>query len=125
MPFSHNWEEKGVVVTFSGVITSNEVMKANNQIIGDPRFDNLLYQIFDFGNIDKIISSDEEAKMIGIMDKSSTRWNKRIKVACITNKDYIIEMINEYAEMLKETEWDVGVFKDLDDAYSFVGKTDI
>lgn len=43
MPHKTNWEERGLLIEWSGVINATEILKSNGAIYGDRRFDEIRY----------------------------------------------------------------------------------
>jgi hypothetical protein len=122
MPYSLLWKNTGVMIIFSGVITPMEIMQGNNEICSDPRFEHIRYQLCDFLQTGKVMASEFDAKMIGAMDKSSSRWNNKIKVVCVAKDPDIIKLIEVYAKMLENTEWDVIIMDNMEEALAFVNE---
>ena len=120
MAYNLIWKKKGIIINFSGIVNSFEIVKVNSIIYGDPRFDSMEYQLCDFSNVQKGIGSEKDARMIGALDKSSSRWNRHIKVICVTKDTFAIEMIQAYASMLKDTGWEVIIVDDFDTAWNLV-----
>ena len=52
MTFNINWAKKGVYIKFRGVVSSQDLIDANNYVISNGKFDTIDYQIFDFLDID-------------------------------------------------------------------------
>jgi len=51
MAYEIIWEEKGILVKFSGTVDEQEVMTINNIMYGDKRFDAITYQIADYTDV--------------------------------------------------------------------------
>ncbi len=116
MSYSLKWEDNAVYVTYNENLTPMDVMRGNNEIYSDPRFDTLQFQICDFLKAKTLAATEHDARMIGAMDKSSTRWNNNVKVICIVKNQQLIELIDVYAKMLEDTQWKVIIVSSMQDA---------
>lgn len=90
--------------------------QANDLFIGDSRFDKMNYQICDFTDVSSIDFNIKEVEIISVLDKSATHWNKTVKVAFITNDDYMKKIIQAYTKGMQETNWSFKIFDNIKDA---------
>ncbi len=116
MGFNTKWINSNPIVTYSGVVNYEIINNSNNVIIGDARFDDMKYQIFDRSQVDKLVITQKELEMIGVLDKNSAVWNKKVKVALIFNDLKIEESIRKYQEIMAQTQWKVKVFENFKEA---------
>ena len=120
MTFNINWEKKGVYVKFRGNVTTQDLIDANNYVISNAQFDTIDYQIFDFVHIDKFNVSSYDITIIGVMDKSQTDFKKDMKIAIVTQDDYVREIITEYDHIMSGTNWITRIFPSIGSANSWV-----
>ncbi len=117
MPYSIEWINNDVIITYSGgTIKTQDVLDVNNELYGDARFDDMNYQISDFNLIDEIEVKESDILIIAALDKVSSRWNPKMKLANVTQNKLGIKMIEKYAEILVESGWDTKVFENMEDA---------
>ena len=70
------------------------------------------YQIADFSKIEKVEYSEDEIKIITTLEKSSTIWNNKVKLAIVTSKNVCLNFIlDPYIEAMKSTNWKIKIFK--------------
>jgi hypothetical protein len=50
------------------------------------------------------------------MDKNSSSWNKKMKVALVSKDQSIIKLIDIYKRAMESTDWLVKIFPDIDEA---------
>ncbi|NNJ55282.1 MAG: response regulator transcription factor [Bacteroidia bacterium] len=74
------------------------------------------FQVIDFTMVQNVDLDENQAKILGTLDKTSSIWNKNIKVALVTDNEKILELIKIYRDSLKETNWVVKTFSDAKDA---------
>jgi hypothetical protein len=110
MNFSIEWIDNNPIVTLKDHVDFEVLNSANNSIIGDSRFDDMKYQIFDHREISHFNLNSKELAMIGLLDKNSAIWNKNVKVALVITKIDIIEKVNSYIIEMTNTKWSVSIF---------------
>jgi len=120
MTFNITWDKKGAYIKFRGVVNAQDLIDANNYLISNVNFDGINYQIFDFLNIDDFKITSFDISIIGVMDKSQTEFKKEMRVAIVTQNDYVREITREYKELMKESTWVTKVFDDIEIAKQWV-----
>jgi hypothetical protein len=111
MNFSIEWIDNNPIVTLKDHVDFEVLNSANNSIIGDSRFDDMKYQIFDHREISQFNLNSKELAMIGLLDKNSAIWNKNVKVALVITKIDIIEKVKSYINEMTNTKWSVSIFE--------------
>jgi len=122
MTFNINWDKEGVYVKFRGDVTAQDLIDANNYVISNANFDSINYQVFDFLHIDKFSITSYDISIIGTMDKSQSEFKKDMRVAIITEDDYVAEITREYDQFMAGTKWATKTFAKLEEARSWVNK---
>ena len=120
MPHKTEWKHNGVVINFFGTLKAQEVLEINSILYGDSRFEEMEYQLFDFLEVKELIASNIDAKVIGTLDKQASIWNNHIKGALITTNPRLIELISIYTDVIKDTNWQVKIFNDLESANEWI-----
>lgn len=116
MNFDLKWIDNNVIVAFKGKVDFNDINDANTIIIGDSRFDDLEFEIFDFCNVEKFNLTEKDILMIAALDKSSSIWNKEIKGALVFADKTVYKLAKKYIELMKDTDWTIKIFYNIDDA---------
>jgi len=60
--------------------------------------------------------TEDEVQIIAMLDKSSSRWNNKIKLAVVTLDLYLLERIKPYIETMQDTEWSIKIFENIFEA---------
>ena len=120
MTFTIQWQEKGVFITFRGIVKSQDLIDANNYLLSNADFDSLDYQVIDFSDVEDFKATSYDMGIIGSMNNSQTLFNKKIKVAFITSDNYIKEQIKEYNKYMIKTDWEIQIFNNLQEAKKWV-----
>ena len=116
MSYNITWQDSNVIISFEGNVNYQDVNEADNIVYGDSRFDDMKYQIADFSKIEKFELTEDEVQIIAMLDKSSSRWNNKIKLAVVTLDLYLLERIKPYIEALQDTEWSIKIFENIFEA---------
>lgn len=80
------WETRGVYKRFSGFVSFEEFARTQEEILADPRVDNLRYIINDFLAVEGYSATREQAEYSAAYNRGTSFSNPRIKVACITTQ---------------------------------------
>lgn len=110
------WVNSNPIIQFEGDINIETIITINNSFIGHKNFDIMKYQIWDFLKVNKFQAAKNEISILGVLDRSSTTWNKKMKIALLANKKNIIDLCNLYIEELKDTEWLIKIFTNFKEA---------
>jgi hypothetical protein len=73
----------GVVITFSEVVTGDEMQKLDEKLNLDKQFSNLRYRILDFSKIKDIKIRFDELRNYAIQNSIAVRKNPDIKIAIV------------------------------------------
>ncbi len=121
MAYEIIWEEKGILVRFSGTVTEQDVMMANDLMYGDIRFGTIKYQISDYTGAMNIQITPRYAKVIGALDRSSSRWTHNMMRNIVVKKDKkFIPIAETYFKQFEGTNWECRIFETLELAYDWV-----
>ena len=111
-----SWTENDVIITFEGEVDFHEITAVDDKLYEDPRFDKQRYQVWDFREVNTFKITPIEARVIGVLDKNSSVWNNNIKLAAVSTDKHIIEMTLEYRKQLEDTNWQVRIFDNMQEA---------
>ncbi len=125
MPYDITWEPGGVVWTFHGNVTASEALRSNEDIYGDSRFDSLSYQIANFLGAQKIDFGESTIAQVAALDRAAAHSNPRIKVALVTNLEYMTLLADLYKVNSEKSPWSVAIFGKLEDAREWISSTPV
>jgi len=120
MKFKIKWEDNGFYIKFFNKIDNQTILDANYGIYGKIEFEEARFQLLDFLDITDFVAKPDQAKIIGAMDKSASKWNSSMKVAVVTTNSAVIEFTNHYIESLKNTDWTCEVFDSIESAKHWI-----
>ncbi len=118
MNYEAKWSDSSVSVRFEGAVTFRDVEDSGNDIFGDERFDSIVSAIFDFSMVSTLDLSKMEIRIISTLDIGASRWNDRLKLALVTNKNSpkITKILAIYTRFMKGNNWKIELFEDAQDA---------
>ncbi|MBE0648670.1 MAG: hypothetical protein IH596_12915 [Bacteroidales bacterium] len=115
------WEEHGILFKHSETITDEEVMRMNDIMYGDVRFESIVYQIADYTDVTSNLITEKDAKVISTLDKVSAQWSsQRMRLAVVTRDEKFIPVVEGYFKEFEGTFWEGMIFENLSDAYAWV-----
>jgi len=118
MNYIIRWTPSGFSVHFEGNVTFKDIEDSGNVLYGDSRFDNVELAIFDYSNATTLDLSIVDLRIISTLDIGASRWNDKLKLALVTNKNNpkITKICNTYKRFMKENNWKIEIFEDVQDA---------
>ena len=122
MPYTKDWETEGVVTTFFGTVSIEEVIRADIEFYEDPRSDNSKFQITDFSGIIPESANDADIQKIAAFDAGSSMSIPLLKVALVTDDQHIKSLCEKYihySQRLNST-WKFKICEDMQNAREWV-----
>ena len=119
MAYSIEWIDSNPIVRFEGNLDFEGINDANNEIIGDARFDRMNFQLFDHTRVTWMYLTERESKLISILDTNSSVWNSYVKVALVFSNESYIQYVQAYVQAMKLSKWEVRVFLSYQEAYDW------
>lgn len=72
---SYEKEGAGVIITWSGCVSGDEIKRVNASIYAEGRLEKLRYQIWDFTQADRHDVSNQEVYEFALQDRAAARTN--------------------------------------------------
>ena len=120
MPYTNNWEEKGLYRKFTGTISGIEILEANLKLHLDPRFNNIEYVLNDFTEVSDLRVETKHTSAYAASDKVISDRMIGLKIALVVVTELQINLANAYRDQMKDSNFKCEVFTSLDDAYKWV-----
>jgi hypothetical protein len=121
MPYQTTWRKQGVIWTYSGLLTGDELLNSNFEIFGDERFDDIRYQIVDLREVQEIEVTEKHMRKVAHLDMAASRSNPRVKVAVLTNKPggkLLSEIYDKYSK--DKSPWETMLFTNIEDVWDWL-----
>jgi hypothetical protein len=120
MPYNITWKPGGVIWTFHGILTGQDGVKANLDIYGDPRFDDLQYGIVDLSKVKQFDLTGEDVEAAAALDEAATITNPRLILAIVAHESEAVKFAELYKSAMSESSWKVEIFQSMEDAEEWV-----
>lgn len=78
------WEPKGVYKHFSGHVSFEEFARTQEQILADPRTDDIRYIINDFLDVESYSVVPDQVEYSAALNRGTSFSNPRIRIAVVT-----------------------------------------
>jgi head-tail adaptor len=116
MPYATTWEECGVLWTFRGQVTGDEILRANQEIYRDPRFHGLTYQIVDLTGVERFDVTEDDMAMIAVQDRAAARSRPSVRVAVAAADEIIKDLSAFYDAVMVGSPWHQRIFDSMSEA---------
>jgi hypothetical protein len=121
MPYETHWEPHGIRWVYTGEVTDEDLIRANQELYEDPRFLAIRYEIADFRNITGAAARSETVTLVGDMDREEAARNPDVKVAILGATPLITGLTRMYAMSGGDAVWDVRIFETEEEARKWIG----
>ncbi len=100
MSFEMEWEQRGVVIRFFGVVTIRDIFSASNAYQGDGRFDGITYVLADYSKITDCDAEPQEIDIVWAVDKGAAYTNPNIRKAIVATNPKVKALRERYQSAL-------------------------
>jgi hypothetical protein len=114
------WVNRGVLVTLSEQLDGDELFQVNEKVYSDSRFDNLLYQLWDFTKVTELNINIEDIIKIAAHDKAAALSNSSLKVATVATEEVMQTLLSLYQAEMFTSPWESQMFNSVDEAQQWV-----
>ena len=121
MPYKSVWEPHGVLTTWTGCATGEELIDYIKNGQAHPRFDAVRYSLHDFTACTGTKFSHASIEELAAMDSAGARTNGDIKIGVATNRDDVRAMVSDYLGT-ELSPYPVQIFRSIDEAREWVKK---
>jgi hypothetical protein len=120
MAYKITWEENGMLIKWTGLITASDNIMANGEFYGNNKFDTSRYQICDFSGVEFEDFTEKQIRIISELELKASNWNKNLKVVHITKDAEIIKNIKLYEKKLENSGWKFHICDTMEEARKWV-----
>ena len=123
MSYYISYKDNGFFLTHKGIITIDEIHKANGLIHGHEEFDSHKYQIINLLDADFSTICQSKSKEPAVTDLVASKSQSNIKVAIVAWEANAISFCKLYISESKQrgSPWDFEIFSDLEAALEWCG----
>lgn len=113
MPYSLDWEPKGVYKRFFGQVSFAEYSRSVSEALGDARTDSLRYIINDLTAVEGYSVTAWEAEEVSALSIGASKSNPRLRLAFVTRNPALRALISA---ALVVSRFEAKTFTSLDEA---------
>ncbi len=118
MPYELTWEARGVLFTFSGTASDDDLRQSNVDVYAHPKFASIDYEIADFTAVTRLQFSAEALRWTANADFDASQRNPGIRVAIVGTEPVLLGLANMYRALtdVRGNPWKQGQFATVDEA---------
>ncbi|MCW9014245.1 MAG: hypothetical protein OQL06_10710 [Gammaproteobacteria bacterium] len=120
MSYNISWEENGVIISFLDEVTNDDLINANLEILDNPKFKKINYQLLDLINVTKYPIDSGAIRRVAELDAKAYKKNPNIKIALVANNVVAKGLLNMYTVYFElagdDLRWKTGAFESIQDA---------
>ncbi|MDQ8181545.1 hypothetical protein [Pelagicoccus sp. SDUM812005] len=124
MPYKIIWNSSYVCFDYYGKVTSEDIVESNKEVYGDPRFDELRWELVSFDETESVAFKPANVRLIAYMDEAAARSNPYISVAFIGKTSILKEVEEAYANTGAKPTWPVFSFESREEALEYITQKD-
>lgn len=99
VPYELGWEIRGVVATYSGDLSANDVLDCHRCIASDPRFDDLRFAIVDTSLVQSLALTRADIEQIDAFLQGPACTNPNVKVVFVAKHPDVLAVLSSYDAM--------------------------
>lgn len=100
-----SWHDNGLCVTLHKKCDLETVLEIKEKLYGDAYYESIQFQVWDLSQVEEFELSETDMKIIGALDRSSSRWNDKMKVFILHDDEVAARLFNIYTRMMITTNW--------------------
>lgn len=120
MPYHLKWDGDRVAFHFSGDVSSQDIVESNQRVYGDPRFDDIRWQLVFFDEATSASFKAEDVRLVAYMDGAAATSNPRVTVVFIGSGEVMNQVETTYSQAKAEPPWPVLTFDSRAEAISYI-----
>lgn len=114
------WEENGIYIKHSGIVTYREIFEIEGKLVGDARYETSQYEIINMLEIDGLEVSLNEIVAIGSLERAASRYRRDKYVIMLADREEYMPVIHKYFEILNSVGWETVLLKSLSEAREYI-----
>lgn len=123
MPAENDWHSNGVVTTYLGNVTGEELINNSLLLGGDIRFDKYRYVITDWSKAESTLITPEEVKVLVAYLKAMAKSNPLVRQATVMHDNEDRQAtVGLYTYMMEDMPWEIAFFSTLEEALDWVNE---
>ena len=122
MAFSFRIDTKHSIVLFKAteILSTNDVLTCVEKVVADPEFRSEFDHLVDLRQVTDFEASSEDVKTRATRNHDDKRLNAS-RIAIVTSSDLVFGMSRMYAILMEDAPITVRVFRNMEDAMTWLG----
>jgi hypothetical protein len=116
MAYKLVWEKNGIYIIYSGKVSFSDLVELQGRLIGDKRYDSILFEIADLTKVDEPEVNKKEVKAISRLDRAATCYHRKKQHIIVSDNKEFLPLIKFYFKTFEGTSWETHLFTTLDEA---------
>ena len=122
MPYNIEWKNRIVVFDYSGIVTSQDILRSNQEAYGDMRFDQIHWEVVLFDSVERIEFLEKDVKKIAYLDMAAYRTNPNITVVFVGDSEIVRELFELYESIVQDRSWPAVLVENRRDVWREIGE---
>lgn len=110
MPHQMQLDKQGIIWTFYGKVTAEDLFNSQATTHGLASFDDFRYQILDMTNITEADFTVKDIERFAALDRAASKSNPHLKVAVATTHEEVAALSYLYESETTSSPWQTKVF---------------
>ena len=120
MPSTNTWEPDGLYRKFTGIISGEEILESNFELLLNPNFQTIKYVINDFTEVTGHSIETSHTKVYASTDEIASNSKVNLKVAIVVTLESLITLAKSYREEMIDNKFECDIFQTIEDARKWV-----
>ncbi len=123
MPLKYEWEQEGLYRSYSGKVTSDEILESIIELSTNPKFKNAKYVINDLSEITAHPFNTPDTAVFSEVDKIIAHDKGALFVAFVAPTKELAAITNDYCERMRGTAYTCATFSSIEGARRWITDT--
>ena len=124
MPVENEWHSNGVVTTYLGDVTGEELINNSLELGGDVRFDGFRYVVTNWSKAQSTHITPEEVRVLVAYLKAMAKSNPFIRQATVMHDSEDRQAtVGLYTYLMEGIPWEVAFFSEMDEALAWANES--
>lgn len=121
MAYEQIIEPNGIYTLYTGTVTAEEIIEADNKYMANQKFKNDKYLIADFTNADVIDITNATVSKVGYNSKIFSLWNTKLIAAIVVRKEHE-QLAEKWENIVKNIgiTWQIKIFNNVEEAREWI-----
>jgi hypothetical protein len=121
MSYRACWDDYGVRFEFYDVLTAQDLMGSSKELVEDPRFENIAYELGNFHNVKSVEVSSTTVRHMAKIDLAASKRNPNLKIALVVDSMLMLSLTRMWELSGGGKIWEARIFDNEEAAKLWIG----